>query len=214
MSLISRCPKCKYIRGPEDVVVPAWQCPKCGVAYAKFEEQPLGVKSGGYVPNETHFKNMRNSSSSLTLSVIGIGLFVLLALLVYQVSEPPHHEAERFPHGITQLSNNINQYIHNSNGYLLVHFSSYDSNCGYCIDSNDFYDELANKYSNRLKIARITWEPWSSVWETSPAITKQYAIRALPMHIFYKDGREIWRAAGDDESTRIKLNRLIHDSIT
>jgi hypothetical protein len=31
------CPKCKYVRAASDTA-PDWQCPKCGVAYAKFPQ--------------------------------------------------------------------------------------------------------------------------------------------------------------------------------
>ena len=30
------CPKCSYARKPADASVPDWQCPSCGIAYAKF----------------------------------------------------------------------------------------------------------------------------------------------------------------------------------
>ncbi len=33
------CPKCSYARLAADRNVPDWQCPKCGIAYAKFEAQ-------------------------------------------------------------------------------------------------------------------------------------------------------------------------------
>lgn len=31
------CPKCHYVRQPKDNVVPDWQCPKCGIVYAKVQ---------------------------------------------------------------------------------------------------------------------------------------------------------------------------------
>lgn len=31
------CPNCHYVRQDKDLVVPAWQCPHCGVAYVKFQ---------------------------------------------------------------------------------------------------------------------------------------------------------------------------------
>jgi hypothetical protein len=50
-----RCPKCRYERQPADTA-PGWQCPSCGVAYAKVEGSaaPVGVENrrlgGGGVP--------------------------------------------------------------------------------------------------------------------------------------------------------------------
>lgn len=32
-----KCPKCSYIRQPQDSIVPDWQCPSRGVAYAKVQ---------------------------------------------------------------------------------------------------------------------------------------------------------------------------------
>src|SRR5258706_176524 len=37
--VIRSCPKCSYTRKASDTGVPDWQCPSCGVAYAKFLEQ-------------------------------------------------------------------------------------------------------------------------------------------------------------------------------
>ena len=37
--MIRNCPKCGYTRKASDSAVPDWQCPSCGVAYAKFLEQ-------------------------------------------------------------------------------------------------------------------------------------------------------------------------------
>ncbi len=34
------CPKCKYVRQESDSIVPDWQCPKCGVVYAKVRVPP------------------------------------------------------------------------------------------------------------------------------------------------------------------------------
>jgi hypothetical protein len=35
MQSVVACPKCNYVRLPADTA-PAWQCPSCGIAYAKF----------------------------------------------------------------------------------------------------------------------------------------------------------------------------------
>jgi len=35
------CPKCRYERKPTDTA-PEWECPSCGIAYAKFEEISQG----------------------------------------------------------------------------------------------------------------------------------------------------------------------------
>jgi glutaredoxin len=37
--MIRNCPKCGYTRKASDAQVPDWQCPGCGIAYAKYLEQ-------------------------------------------------------------------------------------------------------------------------------------------------------------------------------
>lgn len=38
------CPKCNYLRQEKDSIVPDWQCPSCGVAYAKVKRVRRFVK--------------------------------------------------------------------------------------------------------------------------------------------------------------------------
>ena len=38
------CPKCEYRRGEKDAFVPAYECPKCGVIYAKYEQELVKAK--------------------------------------------------------------------------------------------------------------------------------------------------------------------------
>lgn len=40
------CPKCAYVRSPNDVA-PDWQCPSCGIAYAKFQKTGTESNSTG-----------------------------------------------------------------------------------------------------------------------------------------------------------------------
>ena len=39
------CPKCRYKRTATETA-PDWQCPKCGIAYAKFEQAQSGTMPG------------------------------------------------------------------------------------------------------------------------------------------------------------------------
>jgi hypothetical protein len=36
---VTTCPKCAHVRAPADFA-PEWQCPRCGIAYAKFQPKP------------------------------------------------------------------------------------------------------------------------------------------------------------------------------
>ena len=44
------CPKCSYVRKSTDAKVPDWQCPSCGIAYAKFEAQPNPARAASRGP--------------------------------------------------------------------------------------------------------------------------------------------------------------------
>ena len=37
--MATTCPKCNYLRTAADSGVPDWQCPRCGIAYAKFADR-------------------------------------------------------------------------------------------------------------------------------------------------------------------------------
>lgn len=103
----------------------------------------------------------------------------------------------------------VTETIEDSSGLLLVHFSSYDENCGYCIDSNAHIEEVARDSASGLTVARITWEPWSSFETASPDLTKEYWIRGLPTMILYKDGKELWRGSGHTQKNADKLAELL-----
>lgn len=47
------CPKCAYIRSPNEVA-PDWQCPSCGIAYAKFQKPSTESNSNGSTRAGTH----------------------------------------------------------------------------------------------------------------------------------------------------------------
>lgn len=133
------------------------------------------------------------------LSVIAMLLIIFLASCGR--STPP-----ALVDGMLQLNDeNINKTIETSSGYLLVHFTSYDSNCGYCVDSNDYIREVLKNYANPPQFARIHWEPWHKGAEISPKVFKEYWIRGLPMWVLYKNGKEEWRGSGHTNALYAEL---------
>lgn len=75
-----QCPKCAYIRNLSDAA-PEWQCPKCGIAYAKFEsagevEQDTSPASG--TESTTHTSS---NSIETTDSVIAAKKFTASSLI-------------------------------------------------------------------------------------------------------------------------------------
>ena len=70
------CPKCAYVRTPADTN-PAWQCPQCHVAYAKFRK-PLAAHSREMAAEA------RSDNSLFVL--IAVNIAVLVVALVMQMS--------------------------------------------------------------------------------------------------------------------------------
>lgn len=52
------CPKCSHVR-PPDATNPEWQCPSCGVAYAKANE-PFASAAGRHTPAPVQVKQAWN----------------------------------------------------------------------------------------------------------------------------------------------------------
>lgn len=51
---VTQCPKCGYVRRPEDGHVNAMVCPACGIAYGKWLERP---KAGGHPPQRNNIQH-------------------------------------------------------------------------------------------------------------------------------------------------------------
>lgn len=70
------CPKCEYQRKASDTA-PAWQCPNCGVAYAK-----AAATKPGNIPAVEKIE-IQNQYGKRTKREIALTLFVLLSILFY-----------------------------------------------------------------------------------------------------------------------------------
>jgi hypothetical protein len=70
-----RCPKCKYKRKESDAN-PEWQCPSCGIAYAKFQATE---KKSGYQFTSNHIK----WTTRLYYSIASVSLFSYGAYGIY-----------------------------------------------------------------------------------------------------------------------------------
>ena len=152
-----------------------------------------------------HYK--RNSATGLFRPLI---ILIFLILNLSLTTSCSRQNSVSPPDGMIALTDDtINHTIKNSTGHLLVHFTSYDPNCGYCSESNPYIDQLMLDYKHKLKVGRISWEPWNSHRKQSPTITKQYWIRGLPMFIYYKDGQEIWRGTGYTDDNTNKITKLL-----
>jgi hypothetical protein len=71
------CPKCHYQRQPTDTA-PQWQCPACGVAYAKLMSSNTSLLASNIPPNERAI--IKNQFGKRTPVEIGLNLLLLLSL--------------------------------------------------------------------------------------------------------------------------------------
>ena len=76
------CPKCSYARTATDAGIPDWQCPKCGIAYAKFEAQQVA----NWETKRTlapAAPAARGSSAALNMVIWGVAVVAFYALVAY-----------------------------------------------------------------------------------------------------------------------------------
>lgn len=80
------CPKCKHVRTANEVT-PDWQCPKCGVAYAKFiaAQQGASATMGGTVRAASVTQAVRAGQTLAGQGAggsTGLAMFVHLSILI------------------------------------------------------------------------------------------------------------------------------------
>jgi glutaredoxin len=90
---VKACPKCSYVRTAADAKVPDWQCPKCGIAYAKFEAQQLANWETKR-PAAPATPAVRGSSAALNMAIWAVAVVAFLAFLAYSGIFRAMHEAQ------------------------------------------------------------------------------------------------------------------------
>jgi glutaredoxin len=75
------CPKCRTVR-PQNAAVPDWQCPACGVAYAKAGGQASAVPAVQRAQEAQRFQVQRDSGDGF-LASIPWGKLVMGLLICY-----------------------------------------------------------------------------------------------------------------------------------
>ena len=90
------CPKCSYTRTAKDAAVPDWQCPKCGIAYAKFEAQQLAnwETKRAAPPAAPAAAAARGSSAALNMVIWAVSVVAFFAFLGYSGIFKAMHEAQ------------------------------------------------------------------------------------------------------------------------
>lgn len=81
------CPKCRHVRGANEAS-PDWQCPKCGIAYAKFvqAQQAASATASGTVPAARPASAPVARAPAATAAAgggsTGLAMFVHLSILI------------------------------------------------------------------------------------------------------------------------------------
>jgi uncharacterized Tic20 family protein len=82
------CPKCRYVRTASDIA-PDWQCPKCGIAYAKFvqaQTQPVATMARPANPGRAAAEPGEGGSTGLAVfshaSILIGGIIPLINIIV------------------------------------------------------------------------------------------------------------------------------------
>ncbi|NWG87869.1 MAG: hypothetical protein HXY26_10265 [Hydrogenophilaceae bacterium] len=102
--------------------------------------------------------------------------------------------------------------IEGSKGYLLVHFTSHDPACVWCMRSNTQLDKLILPYRENLQALRVSWEPWTAIATSKPDIGRLYNLPGLPALLLFKDGKEQWRQLWAPEGKqKEELIRVLDD---
>jgi thiol-disulfide isomerase/thioredoxin len=99
----------------------------------------------------------------------------------------------------------VPEVIASTSGKLVIHLSSFDKNCGYCVNSNPIMDDFAKEFSGKSIFVRVVTNPWNNL---GPEMGK-FAIFAFPVTLLFKDGKLVQKyypsKINGYESLRAKL---------
>lgn len=85
------CPKCGYVRKSTDTA-PSWQCPSCGVAYAKAAAHATQQTTSSYtasIAQETAPRSRRWASSAVITAALAVLYVTWFAWHKFTASPPP-----------------------------------------------------------------------------------------------------------------------------
>jgi thioredoxin len=85
------------------------------------------------------------------------------------------------------VSNNYTQEVENSNMPILVDF--WASWCGPCLAVAPVLEQLAVKYSGKIKIGKINVDE-------EPALASNFRVMSIPTLILFKEGKAIQQMIG------------------
>ncbi|MBT2971692.1 MAG: hypothetical protein KME56_17440 [Candidatus Thiodiazotropha sp. (ex Ctena orbiculata)] len=91
----------------------------------------------------------------------------------------------------------------------VVQFTSPDKNCRHCIGADSAFDNFADNHTGNYSFLRVQWSPWN---KTPEAIKKEYRIVGLPMHICYRDGKEVKKLFGSIKAVKSDVVQHFKDA--
>jgi thioredoxin-like negative regulator of GroEL len=114
---------------------------------------------------------------------------VAMAACLLQAQSAWSQPAAPLPHWSAQEA--VAQFEANT-GAVVIHFTSDDRGCSFCVGSNPVLDALGARYAGRIRFVRVAWSPWGAV----PAELMRFQFRAMPATVGMKYGKVIWSVYG------------------
>ena len=93
-----------------------------------------------------------------------------------------------------------------ASGVTVVHFSSNDPGCSFCVRSNARFDTLAKSKAGQATFLRVMWHPYVQVFDDPLAV--QYNLVGLPTFIAFKGTTVARRVDGDHSAVELS-NKLM-----
>lgn len=93
-------------------------------------------------------------------------------------------------------------------GRVVVHFSSRDPKCPYCVRGNPGFDALARQHQGdgRVSFVRVMYEPWTSV--TQSVVARGIGITGLPTAIAFERGKAVKLHQGSAPADKLQAELL------
>ncbi|HEY9104073.1 thioredoxin family protein [Chitinimonas sp.] len=92
-------------------------------------------------------------------------------------------------------SSQASALLEHTRGPLVLLFSSYDTNCGYCVRGSVGYQALAAQYGRQVQFVMAHWEPWSGF--AADPLAQRYEIKGVPTALLFEDGKLIQQVNGE-----------------
>jgi hypothetical protein len=130
------------------------------------------------------------------MRIFGLLLWSLAIAALPAVSHSQVASANRASIGVENVDPDyLNTVIGSSKGFLLLHITSSDPRCGYCVESYRPFEELARRHARQARFARVSWERFESSFQDS--FLQRLGLSGLPVHLAYRDGQLVNRMDGN-----------------